>query len=159
MNSNSAVLLKNIEQVQRHISFLEHFLQNGDKKIMQDIGKFARKIILKRTRSGKDVHGVTFNPLISGERSTLTKSGDMLKDMKVQSTPTYARIYIGNNTRGKITNHGLMLVHNEGMMSGRPPGFKMPKREFMGFGSKDVYKIKQKFEDLVAQKLKSLNII
>jgi len=145
---------RGINQVRREIAFLKNFLRKGDKWMMDKVGKYALGVLLARTRAGRDKNGIGFRPKKDGSKSTLQESGKMLKDFHMEASAKVARIYVGTEIRGRITNFNLMLVHARGLRAGRGTGFQMPVRDPMGFTRSEVAKIREFFRRLVKGKLK-----
>lgn len=147
---------KGFKKVQAEIAWLKRFMLHGDKPLMDAIGKFALKMMLKRTRSGLDKDGRSFKKKKDGSPSTLQKSGKMLRDMHYEASAKVVRIYVGTRVRGRITNFNLMVVHARGLKAGRGTGFHMPRRDPMGFSTREINQIRLHFKKLLITKLKRI---
>jgi phage gpG-like protein len=77
-------------------------------------------------------------------RAVLTNTGRLRRSLTKKKT--------GNYTVLISTNVDYAQVHNEGLRSGRGKGFKMPKRQFVGYSQRLRDNLKQKF-DLRIKKL------
>lgn len=110
-----------------------------NKQLGENLGKQARKIVISRTRQGKDAHGSSFKPYSRNYKKSppvnLTKSGHMLDSIRLEAHDDFVRIYIPGGDGDKTFD--IALVHNEGGKSGRGKGFMMPKREFFGIFTDD----------------------
>lgn len=78
-------------------------------------------------------------------QSTDTK-GPHLKD-SITSEITPGRV-------GIVVDKPYAQVHNDGLKAGRPPGFTMPKRQFVGPSEKLEQKIQAKFEKEITKLIK-----
>lgn len=78
-------------------------------------------------------------------QSTDTK-GVHLKD-SITSEITPGRV-------GIVVDKPYAQVHNDGLKAGRPPGFTMPKRQFIGPSEKLEQKIQAKFEKEITKLIK-----
>jgi len=131
-----------------------------DKQLGASIGKQARKIIVDRTRHGKDAHGKSFTPYSKKYKKSgtvnLTKSGYMLDSITVEPHDDYVRVYIPGTEGDK--NFDIALVHNEGGKSGRGKGFRMPKREYFGiFTDDEIRQVKKIIEAKYDEVIRRLN--
>jgi hypothetical protein len=151
----SKIETKGIGNVLREIAFLKNFLKNGDKWIMDKVGKYALDMLLKRTRQGIDRKGLKFKDKSDGTKSTLQESGKLLNDIHMESSAKIIRIYVGTQLRGKITNFNLMVVHARGLKAGRGTGFHMPVRDPMGFSQSEILKIREFFRRLITGRLRT----
>lgn len=151
----STIEEKGIGNVLREIAFLKNFLKNGDKWIMDKVGKYALDLLLKRTRAGRDRRGMKFKSHTDGAPSTLERTGKLLNDIHMESSTKLIRIYVGAQLRGRITNFNLMVVHARGLKSGRGTGFYMPVRDPMGFSDSEIKKIREFFRRLIVGRLRT----
>jgi hypothetical protein len=121
-------------------------LQEPDSEYTKKIFQITAGGIVKRTKSGIDVAGVTFKPYSPGyaakkgySAADLTVSGRLISqegfDFEVLGGrgKIYIRIFVPKKIHaGKVDHYTLASVHNFGGRSGRGKGFQMPKREFFG---------------------------
>lgn len=151
----SKIETKGFGNVFREIAFLKNFLRNGDRWIMDKVGKYALDLLLKRTRQGLDRKGLKFKPNKDGTQSTLQETGKLLNDIHMESSAKIIRIFVGTQLRGKITNYNLMVVHARGLKAGRGTGFYMPVRDPMGFPPTEIAKIREFFRRLIVGRMKT----
>jgi phage gpG-like protein len=149
--------VKGIDRVRREIAYLRKLLTQGDKNMMEKVGKFGLDIIKARTEAGKDRYGRGFIPNKDGSPSTLKNTGKLMGDLHVQASAEIARIYVGTQVRGRITNFNLMLVHARGLKAGRGKGYSMPMRDPMGFTQTEIGKIRDYCRRLIVDKIAKLH--
>lgn len=139
-------------------------LQEKDSFFSKGIFDIAVKGIVDRTQRGMDIAGVKFKPYSEqyaakkremGMSSTvnLVLSGKMISQYGFEyevlggDGKIYIRIFVPNKhhsgyNKQTVSHWTLASVHNFGMLSGRPPHFKMPKREFFGLDKKIIAELK-----------------
>jgi hypothetical protein len=144
-------------------------LQEKDSEFSKGMFEISVKGIVDRTQRGVDIAGMAFKPYSEkyavwkrgkGYSTTpnLVLSGKMISQYGFEyevlggGGKFYIRIFIPNKHHsgyGKSTvdHYTLASVHNFGMLSGRKPHFKMPKREFMGFGEKIISELQAYSEE------------
>lgn len=73
-----------------------------------------------------------------GNRATLVKSGRLRRSLR--------KLKVGSLAIKILTDVPYASVHNNGERAGRGKGFKMPKRQFVGYSGKLNRKIISKFD-------------
>ena len=103
------------------------------KSEMQEVGESARKLIVSRTKSGKDVRDITFAKYAEKTRKNgipdLTDKGDMLNSLVVDAVENKAVISMKNSTENDKGRY-----HQDGTT-------KMPQREWFGLSKSDINKL------------------
>ena len=147
-----------LKDMQRALIKLRQAVGQGRVEPMEKVGGEAIKIIISRTKDGRDVNGNKFTPYCDSYAKKkpgapdLTLSGDMLKNIKFQAWTKKCRIYLAlgfDRVKG--------IVHNNRGRSGRGTGFAMPQREFMGV-QKEVDKLRKIFRDWWEKYAKDLGL-
>lgn len=122
------------------VTAVNHFSDNFKKQGFDNNGveKWqARKRKFYRTRSGKRVDDTSRGILIGKGSGRLSRS---LRKRRL------------NLLSGVITSPLIYArVHNEGLRAGRGGGFKMPKRQFVGYSESLNRKIKARLEGRINQ--------
>lgn len=141
------------------IHFNNSFTYQGftDKNLV----KWPKRKVPKR--NGKPITGKTLERWRAKDqgRAILVGHSDDTKGTHLMTTitgelaPGMVTIYVDkeNNKKSESTI-GYAQVHNDGLKAGRPPGFTMPKRQFIGPSEKLEQKIQAKFEKEITKLIK-----
>lgn len=104
-------------------------------------------------RNGKPITGKTLEKWKSkndGRALLISHAGDTRGTHMANSI-------VGEQSPGKVTivvDKPYARVHNDGLRAGRPPGFTMPQRRFIGPSEKLEEKIQAKFEKEIEKLIK-----
>lgn len=83
---------------------------------------------------------------MSGSRAILVKSGNLRRSIKWRK--------YGKNAVINYSNLPYAKVHNDGLRAGRGKGFKMPKRQFVGYSKVMNKKIVEKINKIIRRTYK-----
>lgn len=129
--------------------FQNSFVYQGftDKNLV----KWPKRKIPKR--NGKQITGKTLEKWkVKNEgRALLISHSSDTKGTHMANT------IVGEREPGKVTiivDKEYAQVHNDGLLSGRPPGFMMPQRRFIGPSEKLEQKIQEKLEKEIDKLIK-----
>lgn len=83
---------------------------------------------------------------VRGNRAILVKSGDLRRSIRIVSK-TLTSVTIGSDLP-------YAKVHNDGLRAGRGRGFKMPKRQFIGYSSALSISLQRKLDNRIQKVFK-----
>lgn len=138
-----------IVETEALIHFQNSFVYQGftDKSLV----KWPKRKIPKR--NGKPITGKTLEKWKAkneGRALLISHAGDTKGTHMANSI-------VGEREPGKVTviaDKEYARVHNDGLLSGRPPGFIMPQRQFIGPSKQLEQKIQEKLEKEIDKLIK-----
>ena len=131
--------------------FIESVRENlVNRKVLDSMAAEAKRLLLDRTASGKDIQGAPFKPYskpyrkarekraLSATRGDLKRNGERLGDISTESSPGRGFSTVSFNNRKSALK---AFFHNEGMS----------KREFFGLDAAGHDAVKKMLEEHIGE--------